>query len=110
MPRRVSITRQKKIERNLQTPISTEPITSFDACPHCGGSFGYYCKSIIEGVIHDITEWDHESKANSAMYDSLSEVWVSRFYYCYDCDKPICRRDEKVETQTFLDSLPSNSN
>ena len=110
MPRGISIKKQQEKERNLDKgAISKEPITSFDCCPQCGGTYGYYIKTITVGVLHDNTAWDHVSKQNSEMHDSLTDVWTSKYYYCSECDEPICRYDAKKEKQRFFDSLVSNS-
>lgn len=99
---RISVAKQKEIERKLRKKVSDEPITSFDCCPHCGDTFGYYFKTIVEGIVINTTCFDHQTKENSEMYDSLRDVWAGSYYFCAQCDQAICRRDETEEADRLF--------
>jgi hypothetical protein len=67
-------------------------ITDFDCCPHCGSTFGYYTKVRSKGLWHDNTRFDHITKENTEMHDNFIDIWESKWIYCAECNKKICKR------------------
>lgn len=71
-----------------------ENIKDFDCCPHCGDTFGYYQKVYASGWLHDMKLFENHDYYNSGMHDSLQYSRATKYYYCYECNKKICKVKE----------------
>lgn len=80
----------KKDNQEGKEAIKKKEIKDFNSCPHCGSEFGYYQKFVTEGICHDNTLFNGE-KYNTEMWDSLTDLWNSKYYYCMECNKAICK-------------------
>lgn len=74
----------------MLSPDRSDEILRMKACPHCGGSGGYFSKVRTRGTWRDYTTWEGK-KENTEMMDSFVDTWESRYYYCTDCQKRLCR-------------------
>ena len=65
-------------------------IKDLNACPHCDGHSGYYQRIKSKVNYHDNTTWKG-AKENTEMMDSQVFTFESKYYYCMDCNKRICK-------------------
>ena len=70
--------------------MNNKTIKDFDCCPHCKSDFAYYIKYYVSGWIQDNTTFDGE-KFNNEMFDALNSSRFTKYYYCYECNKRICK-------------------
>jgi hypothetical protein len=66
-------------------------IEDITACPHCGSTFGYYRKVRYKGSYNDTALFEDRQPYNSAMWDGAVETYISKYYFCVDCHKKICK-------------------
>ncbi len=74
-------------------------ITTFDNCPHCGSKYGFYRKFYVSGWTMDFRLFEKGGDGeniieNPHMYDQLSCSKYTKYYYCYECDKRICKAED----------------
>jgi hypothetical protein len=68
-------------------------ITDFKECPHCGDEGGYYVKLYVSGWTRDIHDFNGQPQ-NWHIHDSLKYGRETKYYYCLNCDKRICKRSK----------------
>jgi len=65
-------------------------ITDYRKCPHCNSAMGYYQKLYMSGWTRDITTFEGK-KENNEMLDSIKYSKYSKYYFCENCHKKICK-------------------
>jgi hypothetical protein len=93
IPYRETATYKNKKEKEKSYLAHKGNIKDFDKCPYCGSVCNlYYTKEILHGTSTTYYSFKtHDLDDNNTMYDNIECVWNSKFYYCYDCDSPICK-------------------
>lgn len=66
-------------------------IEDYDECPHCGSDFGYYQSMQVSGTVRSGTLFETREPWSPEMYGHINHFNESKFYYCIDCEKRICR-------------------
>lgn len=69
-------------------------ITDYEVCPHCGDDFAYYTRVYAYGWLQENTLFEDRQPYNSGMHDSLSYGRRAKYYYCYECNKRICKVED----------------
>lgn len=75
-------------------------IEDCEFCPRCGSNLGYYKRIYVSGWMRDVTFFPRDrytgvlEKCISQEADSLNYSRESKYYYCFDCDKRICKVEE----------------
>lgn len=54
-----------------------------DSCPHCGGTNGFYAKSIVK------FQTNYEWNGDSCGGEVGDQVRGGSAHYCYDCDRNV---------------------
>lgn len=63
-------------------------VPAMHACPHCGGSAGYYRKVTMSGVGHRNYRFDGSVDDNTSFMDDFTEQ-EKKTMYCQDCNQSV---------------------
>ena len=70
-------------------------ITDFSKCPHCGNAFIYFTRVYVSGWVNDQRKFADHQPYNPELYDYLHYSRETKYYYCEQCKKRICKRTTK---------------
>lgn len=63
-------------------------------CKNCGNNEEFYVKEQYKGVCYAYIRTDNEVPDNTGMYDNAIHKPKSKFIYCADCDRRVCKIED----------------
>lgn len=63
-------------------------------CPHCGNDIEFYTKERYKGICNFYLRTDNKEADNGEMYSNAEHSLASKFVFCAECNKKVCRVEE----------------
>lgn len=63
-------------------------------CPHCGNNEEFYTKEKYKGYCNYYFRTDNKEADNGNMYEFAKHSFKSKFVFCAECDKKVCKVEE----------------
>lgn len=70
-------------------------------CKNCGNNEEFYVKEQYKGVCYTYIRTDNEVPDNTEMYGNAMHKLKSKFIYCADCDRKVCKVEDVVDLKEW---------
>lgn len=70
-------------------------------CEHCGNTMCFYTKESYKGTCNTYFRTDDYEPDNTCMYDNAENKLRSKFIYCADCDRKVCKVEDVVDLKEW---------